>query len=148
LKLKDLPVGSLIHNLTLSEDGKGQIARSAGSFAQLLQKTNKFARIRIKSGEVRLAPVNFSATLGSVSNEKFSLNVIAKAGRSRWLGKRPKVRGVAMNPVDHPHGGGEGRTSGGRPSVTPWGKPTKAKGLKTSRSRNKLVLVKRGLKKR
>jgi large subunit ribosomal protein L2 len=143
LSLKDIPVGSLIHNLTLTSKGYGQIARSAGNFAQLLQKTSKYARVRIKSGEVRLVPVNFSATIGSVSNEKFFLNVIAKAGRSRWLGKRPKVRGVAMNPIDHPHGGGEGRTSGGRPSVTPWGKPTKAKGLKTSRSRNKLILVNR-----
>ena len=143
LPLKSMPIGSIIHNLTLERGGKGKLVRSAGSFAQVLQRGEKFARVRIKSGEVRLASVENIATVGSVSNEKLFLNKKGKAGRSRWLGIRPKVRGVAMNPVDHPHGGGEGRTSGGRASVSAWGKPAKAKGSTTSRSRNKLVILSR-----
>jgi large subunit ribosomal protein L2 len=120
---------------------KGQIARAAGTFVQLIQKTKDYGRVRLPSGEQRLVPIQATATLGVVANENQWLATVGKAGRSRWKNRRPKVRGVAMNPIDHPHGGGEGKTSGGRPSVTPWGKPTK--GPKTSRSRNPFVLVKR-----
>ncbi len=136
-----IPVGSLLHNLSTSEGKRGQYCRAAGTYAQLIQKTKNYARVRLSSGEQRLIQLNSYATLGVVSNENHNLNSIGKAGRNRWLGKRPNVRGVAMNPIDHPHGGGEGKTSGGRPSVTPWGKPTK--GSKTSRSRNSLIVVSR-----
>lgn len=134
LPLAKIPQGSLIHNLSLTLHKKGQYARSAGTYAQLLQKTKGFARIRCSSGEQLLVPLDAFATLGVVANQNNNLLTLGKAGRSRWKNWRPHVRGVAMNPVDHPHGGGEGKTSGGRPSVTPWGKPTK--GPKTSRSRN------------
>jgi large subunit ribosomal protein L2 len=141
LPLSRIPVGSLLHNLSTSEGKRGQYCRAAGTYAQLIQKTKNFARVRLVSGEQRLITLNAYASLGVISNENISLNTIGKAGRSRWYGRRPHVRGVAMNPIDHPHGGGEGKTSGGRPSVTPWGKPTK--GPKTSRSRNSLILVPR-----
>lgn len=139
LPLEKIPVGALIHNVAPFFKKKGQIARAAGCFAQLIQKTKKYARLRLASGEQRLFPLNSYATLGVVSNENNKLISLGKAGRNRWKNKRPHVRGVAMNPVDHPHGGGEGKTSGGRPSVTPWGKPTK--GPKTSSSRNLLRIV-------
>jgi len=146
LPLEKIPVGALIHNIAASFRKKGQIARAAGACAQLIQKTRSYARLRLMSGEQRLFPLNTYATIGVVSNENNKLISLGKAGRSRWKNKRPYVRGVAMNPVDHPHGGGEGKTSGGRPSVTPWGKPTK--GPKTSSSRNKLrISVKKKLNK-
>ena len=141
LPLLKIPVGSLINSVSAETKGKAKFSRSAGTFSQLLEKTTTHARIKISSGEHRQVSVNCFATIGVVSNENFFLTTIAKAGRSRWLNKRPKVRGVAMNPVDHPHGGGEGKTSGGKSSVTPWGKPTK--GGKTSRSKNKFVIIKR-----
>ncbi|AGI48882.1 50S ribosomal protein L2 (mitochondrion) [Nannochloropsis oceanica] len=141
MPLHKIPVGSLLHNLSTSERKRGQYCRAAGTYAQLIQKTKNYARVRLSSGEQRLIQLNSYATLGVVSNENNNLNSIGKAGRNRWIGKRPNVRGVAMNPIDHPHGGGEGKTSGGRPSVTPWGKPTK--GSKTSRSRNSLIVVSR-----
>nr|YP_008519444.1 50S ribosomal protein L2 [Nannochloropsis oculata]AGI49023.1 50S ribosomal protein L2 [Nannochloropsis oculata] len=141
MPLNRIPVGSLLHNLSTSEGKRGQYCRAAGTYAQLIQKSKNYARIRLSSGEQRLIQLNSYATLGVVSNENHNLNSIGKAGRNRWLGKRPNVRGVAMNPIDHPHGGGEGKTSGGRPSVTPWGKPTK--GSKTTRSRNSLIVVSR-----
>lgn len=128
LSLKEIPKGSLVHNLgsfgSLEKErkvsgGKGQMIRSGGGFGQLLEKKDGLVRVRLSSGEIRVLKDSNVGTLGSLSNEKFRLNCKGKAGRSRWLGKRPKVRGVAMNPVDHPHGGGEGKTSGGRPSVTP-----------------------------
>eukprot|EP00952_Eustigmatos_sp_NYUAD-ZCMA_P000018 2-Eustigmatos_ZCMA.PRE.1 len=118
---------------------KGQYARSAGSYSQLIQKTKDYARIRLSSGEQRLIPIKALASLGIVSNQNVKLETIGKAGRSRWKNRRPRVRGVAMNPIDHPHGGGEGKTSGGRPSVTPWGKPTK--GSKTSCLQNPMIIV-------
>lgn len=139
LPLSKIPVGSLIHNLATSLSKSGQISRAAGCYSQLIQKTKDYARIRISSGEQRLLPLQAHASLGIVSNENLKLTSLGKAGRSRWKSWRPHVRGVAMNPVDHPHGGGEGKTSGGRPSVTPWGKPTK--GPKTSRCRNPLIVV-------
>lgn len=141
IPLFKIPVGSLICNVCIESKSKSKISRSAGTFSQLLEKTTTHARIKISSGEHRQISVNCFATIGIVSNENFFLTTIGKAGRSRWLNKRPNVRGVAMNPVDHPHGGGEGKTSGGKSSVTPWGKPTK--GGKTSRSKNKFILIKR-----
>jgi large subunit ribosomal protein L2 len=144
LPLSKIPVGMLVHNVSVSCVKRGQYARSAGTFAQLIQKTKKYARVRLPSGEQRLIFLTAFASLGVVSNDNFILNSWGKAGRSRWKGIRPYVRGVAMNPVDHPHGGGEGKTSGGRPSVSSWGKP--AKGVKTTRSRNPLILVHRNKK--
>jgi|TARA_B100001142_G_C14273131_1_gene631695 large subunit ribosomal protein L2 len=140
LPISKIPVGSFIHNVSVKTNKKGQIARAAGTFCQLIEKTSKQGRIRLSSGEQRFLSINCFATIGIVSNDFFFLTTVGKAGRSRWLNRRPKVRGVAMNPIDHPHGGGEGKTSGGRTSVSPWGKP--AKGGKTSRSRNKLIITK------
>lgn len=138
LPISKIPIGCLIHNVAPKVNSISQISRSAGTFSQLIEKTSKFGRIKLSSGEQRTLSVNCFATIGIVSNELSLLTTIGKAGRSRWLNKRPTVRGVAMNPIDHPHGGGEGKTSGGRTSVTPWGKPTK--GGKTSRSKNKLII--------
>lgn len=141
LTLNKIPVGSFIHNISLIPGGKGQIARAAGNYAQLIQKDQKYAKIKLRSGEQRLVFLECNATLGIVSNENHNLISLSKAGRSRWLNRKPIVRGVAMNPVDHPHGGGQGKTSGGRPSVTPWSRPTK--GQPTSNSKNKLILINR-----
>jgi large subunit ribosomal protein L2 len=128
LPLKNIPIGSLIHNISLYPNSKGKLIRSAGTSAQLIQKiNNKYAKIRLSSGELKLILLSCYATLGIVSNINHKKIKLGKAGRSRWLNRRPKVRGVAKNPVDHPHGGGEGKTSGGRPSVTPQGKITKGK---------------------
>ena len=139
LPISKIPIGCLIHNVALKTNSISQISRSAGTFSQLIEKTPKFGKIKLSSGEQRILSIKCFATIGIVSNELSLLTTIGKAGRSRWLNKRPKVRGVAMNPIDHPHGGGEGKTSGGRSSVTPWGKPTK--GGKTSRSKNKLKIT-------
>jgi large subunit ribosomal protein L2 len=125
--LQDLPSGFVIHNLSSGPCKKGQYLRAAGVYGQLVVKTKTHARIKLRSGEHRMFSLKSCATLGSVSNEESKFINLGKAGRNRWYGRRPIVRGVAINPVDHPHGGGEGRTSGGRPSVTPWGKPTKGK---------------------
>ena len=145
LNFNSIPVGSFIHCISLGLKKKAQFTRSAGTFSILIEKTRNYCRIKLSSGEQRLVRANTSsATLGIVSNKNNFLKVLGKAGRSRWLNNRPKVRGVAMNPIDHPHGGGEGKTSGGRTSVTPWGKPTKNK--MTSRS-NKLILLSRKFKK-
>lgn len=133
LQLSEIPVGSSIHSVTIKKKGRSVISRSAGTSCELLKKDNKNALIKLCSKKHRLISIDCIATLGSVSNELKLLTTIGKAGRSRWLNKRPKVRGVAMNPIDHPHGGGEGKTSGGRTSVTPWGKPGKNK--KTSNSK-------------
>lgn len=141
LPLRYIPIGTLIHNISTEPKGIGKYARSAGSFGQLIQKTKKYARVQLKSTEQHLIPLDCYATVGIVSNEEHKTISLGKAGRSRWLNKRSNVRGVAMNPIDHPHGGGEGKTSGGRPSVTPWGKPTKGK--PTSRSTNKLIIESR-----
>jgi len=122
--LKDLPLGVFVHNICFSHE-KGGIARSAGCGAQIVAKDKNNCRLRLNSGQYCLFPSKTEATLGLVSNSSFKLVNLGKAGRSRWLNKRPSVRGVAMNPIDHPHGGGEGKSSGGRPSVTPWGKVAK-----------------------
>jgi len=135
MPLKSIPVGTLVHNVELKIRKGGQMCRSAGSYAQLLAKEGKYCHLRLPSGEVRLVHAECRATIGQVGNLEHENITIGKAGRSRWLGRRPHVRGVAMNPIDHPMGGGEGRTSGGRPSCSPWGKPTK--GYKTRKKRNK-----------
>jgi len=134
LPLSRIPLGSTVHNVELSPGHGGQLARSAGSEVQLQARAEGRAQLRLPSGETREVRVECSATLGQVGNIEHGNVVLGKAGRSRWMGRRPKVRGVVMNPVDHPHGGGEGKSSGGRHPVTPWGKPTK--GYKT-RKRNK-----------
>lgn len=134
LPISKIPIGCLIHNVSPKPNSNSKISRSAGTFSQLIEKTTNFGKLKLSSGEQRTVSINCFATIGIVSNEFLILTTLGKAGRSRWLNKRPKVRGVAMNPIDHPHGGGEGKTSGGRTSVTPWGKPTK--GGKTSKSKN------------
>lgn len=147
LPLARIPLGTLVHNIELYPGRGGQIARSAGSYAQVIAKEDKYALLRLPSGEVRKVLATNIATVGQVGNIEHENVSIGKAGRNRWLGKRPKVRGVAMNPVDHPLGGGEGRSSGGRHPVTPWGKPTK--GYKTrspKKSTSKLIVKRRGTK--
>ncbi len=139
LPLQNIPIGSIIHNISLYPNSKGQLARSAGTSAQLIQKiNNKYAKIRLNSGELKYVLLSCHATLGTVSNINHKKIKLGKAGRNRRLNKRPKVRGVAKNPVDHPHGGGEGKTSGGRPSVTPQGKITKGK--PTRKKKKKLII--------
>jgi large subunit ribosomal protein L2 len=129
LPLERIPLGTMVHNIELNLGKGGQMARSAGSFAQVMAKEGEYVTLRLPSGEVRMVHKRCYATIGEVGNAEHENVVSGKAGRTRWLGFRPTVRGVAMNPVDHPHGGGEGRTSGGRHPVTPWGMPTK--GYKT-----------------
>ncbi len=129
LPIKNIPLGTDIHNIEIRPGKGGQMARSAGTFAQLVAKEGDFAQLRMPSGEVRRVPVVCMATVGQVGNIESENVSDGKAGRTRWKGRRPKVRGVAMNPVDHPHGGGEGKTSGGRHPVSPWGQPTR--GYKT-----------------
>jgi len=146
LPLRNIPVGTIIHNIELKPGKGGQLARSAGSFAQVMGKVGDYAQIRLPSGELRLIHLDCMATVGQVGNLDHENIVIGKAGRSRWLGIRPTVRGTAMNPVDHPHGGGEGRTFGKHP-VTPWGQPTK--GYKTRRSKkysDKFIIKRRNQK--
>jgi large subunit ribosomal protein L2 len=147
LPLARIPLGTLVHNVELYPGRGGQLVRSAGSYAQVIAKEDKYALLRLPSGEVRKVLAVNTATVGQVGNIEHENVSIGKAGRNRWLGKRPKVRGVAMNPVDHPLGGGEGRSSGGRHPVTPWGKPTK--GYKTrspKKSSSKLIVKRRGTK--
>ncbi|MHB0976227.1 MAG: 50S ribosomal protein L2 [Candidatus Aquicultorales bacterium] len=124
LPLRNIPLGTVVHNIELKVGKGGQLARSAGSSAQIMAKEGNYVHLRLPSGEVRMVHLNCSATIGQVGNPEHELISVGKAGRSRWLGKRPSVRGTAMNPVDHPHGGGEGKAKGGRHPVTPWGKPT------------------------
>ncbi len=146
MPLKNMPVGTIIHNVEMRVGKGGQIARSAGAYAQLVGRDNGKAQIKITSGEVRLVPEDCMATVGAVSNpDHFNIS-LGKAGRKRWMGTRPTVRGVAMNPIDHPHGGGEGRTSGGRHPVTPWGKGTK--GTKTRKNKRTTLNIIQGRKKR
>ena len=123
LPMRFIPVGTVIHNVELYPGAGGKMARSAGSSVQLVAKEGAFATLRLPSSEMRRVPIDCRATVGEVGNSEFELIKVGKAGRSRWKGKRPQTRGVAMNPVDHPHGGGEGKTSGGRHPVSPWGKP-------------------------
>lgn len=144
LPLKSIPVGTIIHNIEMKPGKGGQIARSAGAYVQLAGKDSGFAQIKLRSGEMRLVPLECKATIGTVSNADHQNVNYGKAGRKRWMGVRPTVRGVAMNPVDHPHGGGEGKTSGGRHPVSPWGKPTKGKKTrKKNKSSSKLIIKRR-----
>jgi large subunit ribosomal protein L2 len=143
MPLANMPIGSIVHNVELKPGKGGQIARSAGTYVQLAGRDQGYAILRLTSGEQRLVRSECMATIGAVSNPDKSNIKLAKAGRNRWLGKRPSVRGVAMNPVDHPHGGGEGRTSGGRHPVTPWGKPTKGKRTRNNKATDQYILRRR-----
>ena len=144
LPLDNIPLGSMVHNIEMQPGGGGQLGRSAGAEIQVMSKEGRYAQVQLPSGERRLVPLACYATIGQVGNVEHETVVLGKAGRSRWLGRRPKVRGVAMNPIDHPHGGGEGRASGGGHPVTPWGVPTK--GFKTRKRKKKsdsLILQRR-----
>jgi large subunit ribosomal protein L2 len=146
MPMRNIPVGTLIHNIEMKPGKGGQIARSAGSSAQLVARTGEHATLRLRSGEMRKVLADCIATIGEVGNTEHGLRSLGKAGATRWRGKRPTVRGVAMNPVDHPHGGGEGRTAGGRHPVSPWGTP--AKGYRTrSNKRTDGMIVRRRNKK-
>jgi len=146
LPLRSIPVGTIVHNVELKAGRGGQLARAGGTYVQLVGRDAGYAQLRLSSGEMRMVRGECMATIGAVSNPDQQNITIAKAGRTRWLGKRPSVRGVAMNPVDHPHGGGEGRTSGGRHPVTPWGKPTKGKRTRNNKKTDRLIIRRRGKK--
>lgn len=140
MPLSAIPVGTIVHNVELKPGKGGQIARSAGAYAQLVGRDGGMAILRLNSGEQRLVSGSCMATVGAVSNPDHANVKLGKAGRKRWLGKRPHNRGVSMNPVDHPHGGGEGRTSGGRHPVTPWGKPTKGRKTRSNKATDKFIM--------
>jgi large subunit ribosomal protein L2 len=146
--LRNLPVGTILHNVELKPGKGGQIARSAGTYAQLVGRDGDYAQIRLMSGEIRRVRQECMASVGAVSNPDNQNTNLGKAGRKRWLGRRPTVRGVAMNPVDHPHGGGEGRTSGGRHPVTPWGKPTKGARTRRNKKTQRLIVRSRHVAKK
>ncbi|MDO6563715.1 50S ribosomal protein L2 [Amphritea sp. 1_MG-2023] len=146
LPLRNIPVGSVIHCIEMKPGKGAQIARSAGTSAQLIAREGAHATLRLRSGEMRKVLVDCCATLGEVGNSEHSLRRLGKAGATRWRGVRPTVRGVAMNPVDHPHGGGEGRTSGGRHPVTPWGVPTKGKKTRSNKRTDKMIVRRRQAK--
>jgi large subunit ribosomal protein L2 len=146
MPLANIPVGTIVHNVEMKRGKGGQIARSAGTYVQLVGRDGGHALVRLSSGELRMVRGECMASIGAVSNQDQSNIKLGKAGRKRWLGKRPSVRGVSMNPVDHPHGGGEGRTSGGRHPVTPWGRPTK--GMKTRHNKKTDDLIVRSRHKR
>ena len=143
LPLETIPTGTLVHNVELRPRKGGQLARGAGTGAQVMAKEGKYCLLRLPSGELRKVLATCRATIGTVGNSDHQNINWGKAGKSRWLGRRPKVRGVAMNPVDHPHGGGEGRTSGGRHPVTPWGKPTKGKKTRNNKRTDRLIVRRR-----
>jgi large subunit ribosomal protein L2 len=147
MPLSAMPVGTIIHNIELKPGKGGQVARSAGTYAQLVGRDQGWAILRLNSGEQRIVHGSCFATVGAVSNPDHGNINDGKAGRSRWRGKRPHNRGVSMNPVDHPHGGGEGRTSGGRHPVSPWGKPTKGKKTRSNKSTNKFIVRSRHVRK-
>jgi len=143
LPLRSIPVGTIVHNVEMKPGKGGQLARAAGSYIQLVGRDAGQALLRLASGEVRMVSSDCMASIGAVSNSDHANITIAKAGRNRWRGRRPHVRGVVMNPVDHPHGGGEGRTSGGRHPVTPWGKPTKGARTRKKKPSDKLIVRRR-----
>ncbi|MCC6142776.1 MAG: 50S ribosomal protein L2 [Candidatus Hydrogenedentes bacterium] len=143
MQLNKMPLGTMVHNVELTPGRGGQLARSAGNGCQLLAKEGRYCVLRLPSGEMRRVLAECRATIGVVGNEDVTNVNIGKAGRNRWLGKRPKVRGVVMNPVDHPHGGGEGRTSGGRHPSTPWGVPTKGKKTRKPKNRSNRFIIRR-----
>ncbi len=140
LPIANIPLGTEVHNIELRPGKGGQLVRSAGGFAQLVAKEGKFAQFRMPSGEIRRIPVVCMATVGQVGNVQNENVSLGKAGRSRWKGRRPKVRGVVMNPVDHPHGGGEGKTSGGRHPVTPWGQPTRGYKTRSNKRTDNMIV--------
>jgi large subunit ribosomal protein L2 len=144
LPLRNIPVGTMIHNIELHPRGGGQLVRAAGTAAQLMAKEGKYAHVRMPSGEMRLILQDCRATIGQVGNVDHENITIGKAGRSRWLGRRPTVRGVVMNPVDHPHGGGEGRSPIGRNPVTPWGKPALGARTRKKKPSDRLIVKRRG----
>ena len=146
MPMRNIPVGSMIHNVEMKPGKGGQIARSAGSSVQLVARTGEHATLRLRSGEMRKVPADCMATIGEVGNTEHSLRSLGKAGASRWRGKRPTVRGVVMNPVDHPHGGGEGRTSGGRHPVSPWGTPTKGYRTRSNKRTDSMIVRRRNRK--
>lgn len=148
MPLANMPIGTIVHNVEMKQGKGGQIARAAGAYVQLVGRDSGYAILRLNSGETRMVPSACMATVGAVSNPDNSNVSLSKAGRTRWKGRKPVVRGVAMNPVDHPHGGGEGRTSGGRHPVTPWGKSTKGKRTRTNKASDKYILRSRHLKKK
>ncbi len=148
MPLSAMPIGTIIHNVEMKPGKGGQIARSAGTYVQLVGRDAGYALLRLNSGEQRMVHAACMATVGAVSNSDNSNTKLGKAGRNRWKGIRPSVRGVAMNPVDHPHGGGEGRTSGGRHPVTPWGKPTKGKRTRSNKETDKYILRSRHMRKK
>lgn len=143
MPLRNMPLGTIVHNVEMKPGKGGQIARSAGTYVQLVGREQGYALLRMASGEMRMVRAECRATIGAVSNPDHQNIVIGKAGRNRWLGKRPSVRGVAMNPIDHPHGGGEGKSSGGRHPVTPWGKPTKGKKTRQNKATDRLIIRRR-----
>ena len=143
MPLANMPIGTIVHNVEMKLGKGGQLARAAGAYVQLVGRDAGYAILRLNSGETRMVPAECMATVGAVSNPDNSNVSIGKAGRVRWKGRRPVVRGVAMNPIDHPHGGGEGRTSGGRHPVTPWGKPTKGKKTRHNKKTDGLILRRR-----
>ncbi len=143
MPMANIPVGTQIHNVELRPGKGGQLVRSAGASAQLMAREGKYAQIRLPSGETRMVLAECTATIGQVGNTEHELVQLGKAGRKRWLGKRSHQRGVTMNPIDHPHGGGEGRTSGGRHPVTPWGVPTKGHKTRNNKRTDHLILRKR-----
>jgi large subunit ribosomal protein L2 len=140
MPLGAIPVGTIVHNIELKQGAGGKMSRAAGTYAQLVGKDAGYAQIKLQSGEVRVVRAECMATIGAVSNADNMNQHLGKAGRNRWLGRRPHNRGVVMNPVDHPHGGGEGRTSGGRHPVTPWGKPTKGYKTRVNKRTDKLII--------
>ncbi|NND69111.1 MAG: 50S ribosomal protein L2 [Halioglobus sp.] len=146
LPLRNIPVGAVVHCIELKPGKGAQLARSAGASVQLVAREGQYATVRLRSGEMRKVLADCRATLGEVSNSEHSLRKLGKAGAARWRGVRPTVRGVAMNPVDHPHGGGEGRTSGGRHPVSPWGTPTKGYKTRKNKRTDKLIVRRRGKK--
>ena len=146
LPLKNIPLGTVIHNIELRKDKGGQMARSAGAAAQLVAKEAGYAQVKMPSGETRMVHLECYATIGQVGNLNYENVSIGKAGRTRWMGIRPTVRGVVMNPVDHPHGGGEGKTSGGRHPVSPWGVPTKGYKTRNNKRTQRFIIKRRGKK--
>ncbi|WP_138379501.1 50S ribosomal protein L2 [Luteithermobacter gelatinilyticus] len=148
MPLYSIPVGSIVHNVELKPGKGGQMARSAGAYVQVTGRDSGYVLLRLASGEQRYVRAECMATIGAVSNPDNQNISIGKAGRNRWLGKRPSVRGVAMNPVDHPHGGGEGRTSGGRHPVTPWGQPTKGKKTRSNKATDRFIVRSRHARKK
>ncbi len=148
MPLKSMPVGTIVHNVELKAGKGGQLVRSAGCYAQVVGKDAGYAQLKLSSGELRIVREECLATVGAVSNPDNQNISLGKAGRSRWLGVRPVARGVAMNPVDHPHGGGEGRTSGGRHPVTPWGKPTKGAKTRSNKKTDRFIMRSRHVNKK